>query len=98
MAKSRCPRSFQIKKKAPLKRSTHCDLGVKKKEIIPRLERAGGVGLDGGFFFFFFHSGFVRILACLVGDCLCMHHRERAATTSICLPPVVLIRVVIIEI
>ena len=52
----------------------------------------------GDFFFFFFHSGFVRILACLVGDCLCMHHRERAATTSICLPPVVLIRVVIIEI
>ena len=30
MAKSRCPRSFQIKKKAPLKRSTRCDLGVKK--------------------------------------------------------------------
>lgn len=27
-------------------------------------------------FFFFFLSGFVRILACLVGDCLCMHHRD----------------------
>ena len=76
MAKSRCPRSFQIKKKAPLKRSTHCDLGVKKKEIIPRLERAGGVGLDGGFFFFFFSLG-VRENFGLFGGGLLMYAPQR---------------------
>lgn len=71
--------------------------GVKKNRNNPEVGESWRGWTGQGFFFFL--SGFVRILACLVGDCLCTPYAQREPPLrTIYLPPVVLVRVIIIRI